>query len=40
MHLTTVKTTFANNKAENQNLVLAFSLTNRNIAIFDVKRVL
>ena len=31
MHLTTFKTSFGNNKAEKQNLILAFSLTNRNI---------
>ena len=40
MHLTTFKTPFGNNEAENQNLILAFSLTDRNIAIFVVKRVL
>ena len=38
MHLTTFKPPFGNNKAENQNLMLAFSLTDRNIAIFVVKR--
>ena len=40
MHLTTFKTPFENNKAENQNLILAFSLTDRNIAILVVKTVL
>ena len=39
MHITTFKTLFGNNKAENQNLILAFSMTDRNIAIFVVKRV-
>ena len=33
-------TCFGNNKAENQNLILAFSLTDRNIAIVVVRRVL
>ena len=32
-------TTCFGNKAENQNLILAFSLTDGNIAIFVVKRV-
>ena len=40
MHLTSFKTPFGNNKAENQNLILAFSLTDRNIAIFVVRRIL
>ena len=40
MYQTTFRTPFANNKAENQNLILAFSLTDRNIAIFVVERVL
>ena len=40
MHLTTFKTPFGNNKAENQNLILVFSLTGRNIAIFVVNRAL
>ena len=39
MHLTTFKTPFGNDKAENQNLILAFSLTD-SIAIVAVKRVL
>ena len=34
------KTPFGNNKVENQNLILAFFLTDGNIAIFVVKRVL
>ena len=37
MHLTSFKTPFGNNKAEDQNLILAFSLTDRNIAIFVMK---
>ena len=40
VHLTTFKTPFGNNKAENENLILAFSLTDRNITIFVVKRIL
>ena len=40
VHLTTFKTPVGNNKAENQNLILAFSLTDRNIAIIVVERVL
>ena len=40
VHLTTFKTPFGNGKAENQNLILAFSLSDKNIAIFVVKRVL
>ena len=40
MYQTTFRTPFGNNKDENQNLILAFSLTDRNIAIFVVKRVL
>ena len=39
VHLTTFKTPFGNNKAENQNSILAFSLCDRNIAIFVAKRV-
>ena len=39
VHLTTFKTPFGNSKAENQNLIPAFSLTDRNIAIFVVKQV-
>ena len=39
-HPVTFKTPFGNNKAESQNLILAFSLTDRNIAIVVVKRVL
>ena len=38
VHLTTFKTPFGNNKAENQNSILAFSLSDRNIVIFVVKR--
>ena len=38
--LTTFKTPFGNNKAEKQNLIRAFSLSDRNIAIVVVKRVL
>ena len=40
MQLMTFTTCFGNNKAENQNLILAFSFTDRNIAIDIVKRVL
>ena len=40
MQLMTFKTCFGNKKAENQNLILAFSLTDRNIAIVVVRRVL
>ena len=36
----TFKTSFGNNKAEKQNLIVAFSLTDRNIAIFAVKRII
>ena len=39
MHLMTFKSPFGNNKAENQNLILTFSLTDRNIMIVVVKRV-
>ena len=39
VHLTTFKTPCGNNKAENQNVSLAFSLSDRNIAIVLVKRV-
>ena len=38
MQLMTFTTCFGNNKAENQNLILAFSLTDRNIAIVVVKK--
>ena len=31
MHLTTFKTPFGNSKADNRNLILTFSLTDRNI---------
>ena len=40
MGLTAFKTPFGNNKSENKNLIPAFSLTDRNIAIVVVKRVL
>ena len=40
MNLTTLKTPTGYNKAENQNLILAFPLTGRNIAIFVAKKVL
>ena len=40
VHLTTFKTPFGNSKAENQNLILAFSVNDGNIAIVAVKRVL
>ena len=40
MQLVTFTTCFGNNKTENQNLILAFSLTGGNIAIVVVKRVL
>ena len=40
VHLTTFKTPLGNNKAENQNSILAFSLSDRDIAIVVVKRVL
>ena len=39
-HLTTFKTPFGSNKAENQNSIPGFSLTDRNIAILVVKGVL
>ena len=38
--LTTFATPFGYNKAENQNFILAFSLTVENTAIVTVKRVL
>ena len=40
MQLTTFTTCFENNKAGNQNLILAFSLTDGNIAIAVLKRVI
>ena len=40
IQLMTFTTCCGNNKAENQNLILAFSLTDRNIAIVVVRRVL
>ena len=39
MQLMTFATCFGNNKAEKQNLILAFSLTERNMAIVVAKRV-
>ena len=40
MQLMTFTTCFGNKKAENKNLILAFALTDGNIAIVVVKRVL
>ena len=40
MHQMTFTTCFGNNKAENENLILALSLTDGNIAIVVVKRVI
>ena len=40
VQLMTFITCFGNNKAENQNLILAFSVTDGNIAIVVAKRVL
>ena len=40
MQLMTFTTCYGNNKAENQNLILAFSLSDRNVATVVVRRVL
>ena len=40
IQLVTFMTCFENNEAENQNLILSFSLTDGNIVIVVVKRVL